>query len=187
MRASTPSQKRTSFWPTILVVTSPVRKTTSRVISAPMPGIYMPNRCSGRIASGSNSSDWSMVRTIRDSTQAVIARGTQISSPVMKYRFNRRRSIAGTGTRSALAGGRVVALDRWLGSTLEVRGVPAAALELNTGGGQLLDKGFGLASRADGQRSVCQFLHDVLLETAATASVSVGGHGHLCEKGQIIA
>jgi len=55
------------------------------VSKVPRPGISKPIRVRGCQRSGTNSRDWSMVLITRFSTQAVIARGTRISKPVMKY------------------------------------------------------------------------------------------------------
>src|SRR5471032_2152571 len=44
-----------------------------------------PMRVRGCQRSGTNSGDWSMVLITRFSTQAVIASGTRISNPVIKY------------------------------------------------------------------------------------------------------
>src|SRR5947209_4308729 len=51
----------------------------------PRPGMSKPIRVRGCQRSGTNSSDWSIVLMTRFSTQAVMASGTRISNPVMKY------------------------------------------------------------------------------------------------------
>src|SRR5450830_2001791 len=85
MRVSRPSHSDTTWRPMKLRVARPVMKMISSVRMVPRPGIWKPTSASGRQLSGSSSSDWSMVPMIRLSTHSVIASGTRISRPVMKY------------------------------------------------------------------------------------------------------
>src|ERR1017187_7153329 len=96
-----------------------------------------------------------MLRMIMASTQRVIASGTQISKPVMKYFFRAKTVWLGssaacgwTGTTAALTWRRGgfglgfrFGFRRRLTAALEVSGVPATTLELKAGSGQLLAKG----------------------------------------------
>src|SRR5450830_1863550 len=85
MRVSRPSHSDTTWRPMKLRVARPVMKMISSVRMVPRPGIWKPTSASGRQLSGSSSSDWSMVPMIRLSTHTVMASGTRISRPVMKY------------------------------------------------------------------------------------------------------
>jgi hypothetical protein len=92
-------------------------------------------------------------------------------------------SIAGTGAGSALtrrnAGSRLRLGFGRLISPLEVGGVPAIALKLKTGGGQLFGETFCVAFGAGRQQGIADFLHDIFLKAAAGAAISVDRHGNL--------
>jgi hypothetical protein len=115
-----------------------------------------------------------------------MAKGIQISSPVMKYFFKlagRDYLVARAGTGTALAGGRIVALGFGLalGTALEISLVPAATLELEAWRSQLLGEGFRLALWTGRQWRIGHLLHDVLLKAATAAAISVDGHRSLRE------
>src|SRR6185369_9141509 len=59
------------------------------------------------------------------------------------------------------------------GAALEVGGVPTAALELETGGRQLLGKGLLAAFRTSVKRRFAHFLHDFFFNAATGAAVIV--------------
>src|SRR5437867_3613624 len=87
MRCSTPFHSCTSRAPRKLVASRPVTKTMTRVKMAPSPGTWTPIQLSVCSATGSSSSDWSSVSKMNFSTQIVMIKGIQMSSPVMKYFF----------------------------------------------------------------------------------------------------
>src|SRR2546427_2397216 len=87
MRCSTPFHSCTSRAPKKLVASRPVTKTMTRVKMAPSPGTWTPIQLSVCSATGSSSSDWSSVSKMNFSTQIVMIKGIQMSSPVMKYFF----------------------------------------------------------------------------------------------------
>ena len=67
-----------------LVVSSPVTKTMSTVSTTPTPGMSRPSQTCGCHLAGSSARLWSMVPTMRFSTQTVITSGTHSSRPVTK-------------------------------------------------------------------------------------------------------
>src|SRR5881409_1433680 len=87
MRCSTPFHSCTSRAPRKLVASRPVTKTMTRVKMAPSPGTWTPIQLSVCSATGSSSSDWSSVSKMNFSTQIVMIKGIQMSSPVIKYFF----------------------------------------------------------------------------------------------------
>jgi L-aminopeptidase/D-esterase-like protein len=110
------------------------------------PGTWKPSRASGRTVAGTSRRIWSRVLTIQASTTKVMTSGIQISSPVTKYFFIQRfrgasgsvaRATAAAGSGGAFALGRL-GLGAGAAAALEVGGVPAAALELEAGGRELL-------------------------------------------------
>ena len=59
---------------------------------------------------------------------------------------------------------------------LEIGGIPATALELKPGRGQLLGKVFCLTRGAGGSHRVAHLVHDIFLKAALTAAISVDRH-----------
>src|SRR5690606_15006853 len=191
MRRNTLSQISTTLLPMKLRVASPIRKMISNVRMVPSPGMRKPNSTSGCQRAGNSSSDWSMVLMMRFKTHSVIARGSRISRPVMKYlrmacsvgnwsggvcsRCRRRGRGRCGGRRRIILCGRFVIC--WLAAgILEVRGVPAGALELEAGRRHLLAK-TGLAARgAIGQHRVGHPLQHVLGEIAFNTAVGIDRH-----------
>src|SRR5574343_111970 len=135
------------------------------------------------------------------STQMVTPMGSHTSKPVMKY-WRRRRvmkwvllkrcgSMAGAVAAAASRRGGIAAGRRALtrrggggrraartaGAATEIGGVPARALELEAGSGQLLGKRGLAAGRAVGQRGVGDFLQNVLGMATGLTLVGVNGHG----------
>jgi hypothetical protein len=58
----------------------------------------------------------------------------------------------------------------------EVAGIPAVALELEAGGGQLLGKSRGMALRTLGEWIRTHFLHDVFRMPACGAAICINRH-----------
>src|SRR2546425_306036 len=71
----------------MLEARTPVTKTTTSVSSTPIPGIWYPSSAWGWYCGGRSCSVWSIVVTMRSSTQIVIASGIQMSRPVMRIFF----------------------------------------------------------------------------------------------------
>jgi hypothetical protein len=69
-------------------------------------------------------------------------------------------------------------------AALEVGGVPAAALQLETGSGNLLKVGFCTAGRTGGERGIAHLLKVVFLMAASAAAILVDRHDEL-RKGQL--
>ena len=61
-------------------------------------------------------------------------------------------------------------------AALEVAGIPAAALELEAGGSQLLGKGRGMALRTLGEWVRTHFLHDVFRMSACGTAICINRH-----------
>src|SRR5438034_10271691 len=126
MRCSTPFHSCTSRAARKLVASRPVTKTMTRVKMAPSPGTWTPIQLSVCSATGSSSSDWSSVSKMNFSTQIVMIKGIQMSSPVMKYFFTAPETKR-PGSRRA----------GWLVAVYSV-----------SGAGRLLRLGFGLGFRS---------------------------------------
>src|ERR1700704_3711551 len=172
MRCSTSFHSCTSRAPKKLVASRTVTKTMTRVKMAPRPGMWKPIQLSVCSPTGSSSSDWSSTSKMNFSTQIVMISGIQISSPVMKYfltapetkRPGSRRagwlvgaySVSGAsrllwvGFRFGL--GFALRFGLLFGRFLEVRGVPAGALQLEAGRAEQLLEGRFAAGRALGER-----------------------------------
>src|SRR5439155_3808115 len=123
---------------------------------APSPGTWTPIQLSVCSATGSSSSDWSSVSKMNFSTQIVMIKGIQMSSPVMKYFFtapetkrpgSRRAgwlvavySVSGASRLLRFGLGLDLRFGLLFGRFLEVRGVPAGAFQLEAGRAEQLLK-----------------------------------------------
>src|SRR5438093_5654854 len=206
MRCSTPFHSCTSRAPRKLVASRPVTKTMTRVKMAPSPGTWTPIQLSVCSATGSSSSDWSSVSKMNFSTQIVMIKGIQMSSPVMKYfltapetkRPGSRRagwlvavySVGGAsrllrlGFRFGLGFGLCFGLGFGLGRLLlrgflEVRGVPARAFQLEAGRTEQLLKRRFAAGRALGEGRLGGLLQELFLVATLLAAVFVDRHGQI--------
>src|SRR6266446_10585852 len=201
MRCSTLFHSCTSRAPRKLVASRPVTKTTTRVKMAPSPGMWTPSQLSVFSATGSSSSDWSSTSKMNFSTQIVMISGIQISSPVMKYfltapetkRPGSRRAGWLVGVYSVSGAGRLLRLGFRLGFRvglgfdlrfgllfgrfLEVRGVPAGALQLEARRAEQLLEGRFAAGRALAERRLRSLLQELFLVAALLAAVLVDRHG----------
>src|SRR2546427_1480323 len=207
MRCSTPFHSCTSRAPKKLVASRPVTKTMTRVKMAPSPGTWTPIQLSVCSATGSSSSDWSSVSKMNFSTQIVMIKGIQMSSPVMKYFFtapetkrpgSRRAgwlvavySVGGAsrllrlgfrlGLRFGLRFGLGLDLRFGLlfGRFLEVRGVPAGAFQLEAGRAEQLLKRRFAAGRALGEGRLGGLPQELFLVATLLAAVFVDRHGQI--------
>src|SRR5256886_5213734 len=205
MRCSTPFHSCTSRAPKKLVASRPVTKTMTRVKMAPSPGTWTPIQLSVCSATGSSSSDWSSVSKMNFSTQIVMIKGIQMSSPVMKYFFTApetkrpgsRRAGWLVGIYSVSGASRLLRLGLRLGLRfglrfglglelrfgllfgrfLEVRGVPAGAFQLEAGRAEQLLKRRFAAGRALGKRGFGGLLQKLLLVPTLRTAVFVDRHG----------
>src|SRR5881396_3615422 len=197
MRCSTPFHSCTSRAPRKLVASRPVTKTMTRVKMAPSPGTWTPIQLSVCSATGSSSSDWSSVSKMNFSTQIVMIKGIQMSSPVMKYFFtapetkrpgSRRAgwlvavySVSGAsrllrfGLRFGL--GLDLRFGLLFGRFLEVRGVPAGAFQLEAGRAEQLLKRRFAVGRALGEGRLGGLLQELFLVATLLAAVFVDRHG----------
>src|SRR2546425_2354690 len=194
MRCSTLFHSCTSRAPKKLVASRPVTKTTTRVKMAPSPGMWTPSQLSVCSATGSSSSDWSSTSKMNFSTQIVMISGIQMSSPVMKYfltapetkRPGSRRagwrvglySVGGAGRRLLLGFRFSLRFSLRFGfrfslgfgfffcSLLEVRGVPAGALQLEARRAEQLLEGRFAAGRALAERRLRSLLQELFLVAA---------------------
>src|SRR5689334_960994 len=203
MRLSTSCHSATSCAPKKLVANTPVMNTTTRVSTAPRPGMCTPSQLSVWNDAGSRSSDWSSASKMILGTQIVMTSGIQMSRPVMKcFRTVPERKDfltrpSGRGFRFGFAVGLAVGLAMGLGvrlavglrlggllglfgfvglllrSALEVGGVPARALELEAGGAQLLAVARLAAGGAHGKRRLGHLLQVLVLVAAGLATVLV--------------
>src|SRR2546422_5627835 len=205
MRCSTLFHSCTSRAPKKLVASRPVTKTMTRVKIAPSPGTWTPIQLSVCSATGSSSSDWSSVSKMNFSTQIVMIKGIQMSSPVMKYFFTApetkrpgsRRAGWLVGIYSVSGASRVLRLGFRLGLRfglrfglgldlrfgllfgrfLEVRGVPAGAFQLEAGRAEQLLKRRFAAGRALGERRLRRLLQELFLVPTLLTAVFVDRHG----------
>src|SRR5438132_3675386 len=207
MRCSTPFHSCTSRAPRKLVASRPVTKTMTRVKMAPSPGTWTPIQLSVCSATGSSSSDWSSVSKMNFSTQIVMIKGIQMSSPVMKYFFTApetkrpgsRRAGWLVGIYSVSGASRLLRLGFRLGLRfglrfglglelrfgllfsrfLEVRGVPAGAFQLEAGRTEQLLKRRFAAGRALGEGRLGDLLQELFLVATLLAAVFVDRHGQI--------
>src|SRR5690606_905864 len=195
MRPSRASHCSSRVRPSRLAANMPVSSTTRITSTKRKPGMSMPSSDCDDRKLGTKPS---RVAISRPSTQRVMASGTQISSPVMKYflktriqlglRSGGRRGRRRGRRRGAVALGGGVGLGRagrtGLGAVglalaaavAEVGDIPARALELEAGGRDLLGEGGFAAFGADRQRRIGKLLQYVLGMAAGAAFVSVDRH-----------
>src|SRR5512137_2694394 len=90
---STDSHQENIRAPMMLAASAPVTRRMMTDITSPRPGTWTPSTWSGCRLAGSTMSVRSIVVTMKSSTHRVIASGSQISRPAIRYFLNMARSL----------------------------------------------------------------------------------------------
>ncbi len=90
--------------------------------------------------------------------------------------------MARRGLGFALGSGFGLVFGFCASATLEIGGIPAAALEVEARGGQLFGIGFLMTGGAHREQGIAEFLQDLVFVVATAATVGIDGHGCVLKK-----